>query len=74
MVKPSIPKVPLPSYSGFDISADVGLYCCVAENEVGTVVKVVILVLQSESFACSFLGKNRIWGLCLLSPIWLKDS
>lgn len=34
----------------------------------------VTLVLQSESFACSFWGKNSIWGLCLLFLIWLKDS
>lgn len=34
----------------------------------------VTLVLQSESFACSFWGKNSIWGLCLLFLIWLKDG
>lgn len=51
-----------------------GLYCCMAENEAGTAVTMVTLVLQSESFACSFWGKNSIWGLCLLFLIWLKDS
>lgn len=41
---------------------DAGQYQCIAENEVGAVEKVVILVLQSESCSPPRLGPG--WGRC----------